>query len=90
MINNKLKFEFDVDKNEGYSIKIPKSKEITQYIKNLSELLPDMYPNVFIQCNDNTYRLWSENEKELITVFEALIEVISYDLSNLNQGASNQ
>ena len=87
MINNMLKFEFDVDMNEEYSIKILKFDEITQYIKNLSELLPDMYPDVFIQCNDKTYRLWSENEKQLIIVFEALIEVISGDLSGLNQEA---
>jgi hypothetical protein len=85
MIINKLKFEFEVDQRKGYSIKILQSAEITQYIKNLSELLTDMYPNVFIQCNDKTYRLWSENEKELNSVFEALIEVISDELSGLNQ-----
>ncbi|MHA2336938.1 MAG: hypothetical protein ACXACX_06535 [Candidatus Hodarchaeales archaeon] len=74
LLNNKIKFEIEVNDHTGYSINILKSEEVCQYMNNLSELLPDTYPNVYLQSNSDHYKLWGENKAELLTVFGALVE----------------
>lgn len=65
-----------MDKNQEFSISIQKSDEISQYIENLHELLPDTYPDVSLQSNGELIKLKSENTVELLTTFEALLEAI--------------
>ena len=71
-----VKFEIESNENQEYSINIIRTSEITQYIENLSELLPVTYPNVHLRSNGKYYTLWSENHTELLTVVEALIDAI--------------
>ncbi|HEC36848.1 hypothetical protein LCGC14_0646580 [marine sediment metagenome] len=71
-----VKFEIESNENQQYSINIISTKEIAQYIENLSKLLPITYPNVHLRSNGKFYTLWSENPTELITVVEALIDAI--------------
>ncbi|MFX1575319.1 MAG: hypothetical protein ACFFB0_21495 [Promethearchaeota archaeon] len=72
----KVKFEIEIDENQECSINIGRADEISQYIENLHELLPDTYPNVNLNSNDNLHKLKSDNRTELLTVFEALLEAI--------------
>ncbi|MFW9880462.1 MAG: hypothetical protein ACFFG0_45925 [Candidatus Thorarchaeota archaeon] len=72
----KVRFEIEVDENQGCSINIEKGDEISQYIENLHELLPDTYPNVQLRSNGNLHKLKSDNRTELLTVFEAILEAI--------------
>ncbi|MHA2038892.1 MAG: hypothetical protein ACW98X_20865 [Promethearchaeota archaeon] len=58
--NNKLKVEFEVIEEKVYTINISKSEEVLHYIKNLSELLPDVYPNVHLENSGKFYKLWSQ------------------------------
>ena len=71
-----VKSEIESNENQKYSINIIRTKKITQYIENLSELLPITYPNVHLRENGKFYTLWSENHTELLTVVEALIDAI--------------
>ncbi len=71
-----VKFEIEFNGKQEYSINFIRSDEIAQYIENLSELLPVAYPDVHLHSDGKQCKLWSENEVELHTVFEALIEVI--------------
>ena len=73
--NNKFSADDALDQH-GYSIDILKSEVIFQYILNLSEMLPDTHPNVFLENNEEFYRLWSEDCTELFTVFSAFIDAI--------------
>jgi hypothetical protein len=50
--NNKSKVEIDLGDDDRYSINILKSEEVLQYMKNLSELLPDTYPNVHLESDN--------------------------------------
>ena len=75
-IPQNVKFEIKFNEKQEYSINFIKSDGITHYIENLSELLPVTYPNVHLRCNGNYYKLWSKNEVELHTVYEALIDAI--------------
>ena len=72
----KVKFEIEVDQNQRFSININKTDEISQYLENLHELLPDTYPDVDLQSNSALHKLKSENTRDLLTVFEALLEAI--------------
>lgn len=72
----KVKFEIEMGKNQDFSINIQKTNEISQYIENLHELLPDTYPDVSLQSNGELIKLKSENTVELLTTFEALLEAI--------------
>ena len=72
----KVKFEIEIDENQEFSINIKRADEISQYIENLHDLLPDTYPNVKLRSNGNLHKLKSEYRKELLTVFEALLEAI--------------
>ncbi|MFX1325291.1 MAG: hypothetical protein ACFE8N_10050 [Promethearchaeota archaeon] len=76
MTPQNVNLEFDFNENQEYSVNIVKTDEILQYIVNLSELLPDTYPNVHIESIGNHYRLWSENETDLQTVVDAFFEAI--------------
>ncbi|MFX0167577.1 MAG: hypothetical protein ACFFAG_18975 [Promethearchaeota archaeon] len=59
-----------------YSINIKRVDEISQYIENLQELLPNTHPNVNLRSDSNLHRLKGDNRMELLTVFEALLEAI--------------
>ncbi|MBA7526870.1 hypothetical protein ES705_19041 [subsurface metagenome] len=72
----RVKFEIEMDEAQECSINIKRADEISQYIENLHELLPDTYPNVNLRSNGNLHKLKSENRAELLTVFEALLEAI--------------
>ena len=72
----RVKFEIEIDENQECSINIKRADEISQYIENLHELLPDTYPNVNLRSNGNLHKLKSENRTELLTVFVALLEAI--------------
>jgi len=72
----KVKFEIEIDENQECSITIKKANEISHYIENLHDLLPDTYPNVHLRSNVNLHKLKSDNRIELLTVFEALLEAI--------------
>jgi hypothetical protein len=72
----RVKFELEIDENQECSITIKRADEISQYIENLHELLPDTYPNVNLRNNGNLPKLKSENRTELLTVFESLLEAI--------------
>ena len=72
----RVKFEIEIDENQECSINIKRADEISQYIENLHELLPDTYPNVNLRSNGNLHKFKSENKTELLTVFEALLEAI--------------
>ncbi len=72
----RVKFEIEIDENQECSINIKRADEISQYIENLHELLPDTYPNVNLRSNGNFHKLKSDNRTELLTVFEALLEAI--------------
>ena len=79
----KVKFEIEIGKNQEFSINIQNTDEISQYIENLHELLPDTYPDVEFQSNGDVYKLKSENATELLTTFEALLEAIcNVDISS--------
>jgi len=70
----RVKFEIEIDENQECSINIKRADEISQYIENLHELLPDTYPNVNFRRNDNLHKLKSDNRTELLIVFESLLE----------------
>ena len=72
----RVEFEIEIDENHECSINIKRADEISQYIENLHELLPDTYPNVNLRSNGNLHTLKSENRTELLTVFVALLEAI--------------
>ncbi|MFX1376176.1 MAG: hypothetical protein ACFFA0_10210 [Promethearchaeota archaeon] len=72
----KVKFEIEMDEKQEITININRTDEISQYIDNLRDLLPDTYPHVNLRSNGNINTLKSENKKELLTVFEALLEAI--------------
>ena len=72
----KVKFDIEIDENQECSINIKKADEISQYIENLHDLLPDTYPNVTLRSNGNVHNLKSDNRTELLTVFAALLEAI--------------
>jgi len=72
----RVKFEIEIEENQECSINIKRADEISQYIENLHDLLPDTYPNVNLRSNGNLHKLKSENRTELLTVFEALLEAI--------------
>ena len=72
----KVKFEIEIGKNQEFSINIQNTYEISQYIENLHELLPNTYPDVEFQSNGDFYKLKSENATELLTTFETLLEAI--------------
>ena len=72
----KVKFEIEIDENQECSINIKRADEISQYIENLYELLPDTYQNVNLRSNGNLHKLKNVNRTELLTVFESLLEAI--------------
>ena len=72
----RVKFEIEIDENQECSINIKRADEISQYIENLHELLPDTYPNVNLRSNGNLHKLKSGNKTELLTVFESLLEAV--------------
>ena len=72
----RVKFQIEIDENQECSINIKRADEISQYIENLHDLLPDTYPNVNLRSNSNLHKLNSDNRTELLTVFEALLEAI--------------
>jgi len=76
MISNNKFSAADALDQQGYSIKILKSEAIFQYILDLSEMLPDTHPNVFLENDEGFYRLWSEECTELFSVFSAFIDAI--------------
>ena len=72
----RVKFEVEIDENQECSINIGRVDEISQYVENLHDLLPDTYPNVNLRSIGNLHKLKSDNRTELLTVFEALLEAI--------------
>ena len=72
----RVKFEIEIDENQECSINIKRADEISQYIENLHELLPDTYPNVHLRSIGNLHKLNSDNRTELLIVFEAMVEAI--------------
>ncbi|MFX0083929.1 MAG: hypothetical protein ACFE94_19460 [Candidatus Hodarchaeota archaeon] len=82
----RLKFEIEIDENQEYSINIRRADEISQYIENLHELLPDTFPNVKLRNNGNLYKLKSENRTDLLNVFTALLEVIFFSYCFRQEG----
>jgi len=72
----KVKFEIEIDENQECSINIKRADEISHYIENLHELLPDTYPNVNLRSNGNLHKLKSVDRTELLIVFESLLEAI--------------
>lgn len=72
----KVELEIEIDENQDSAIIIKRADDISQYMENLHELLPDTYPSVNLQSDRNLYKLKSKNKTELFTVFESLLEAI--------------